>query len=332
MIEHLSSEVQHELDRWQADASLSARAQAALDILNTEQQAIFDEVLANVRTSSPLLMFIDGKAGRGKTFLVNSLCDYLRAHNQIVLATATAAYAAQLYPGGRTTHSTFKVPVNEKSEMLDSPIQRNSPRAELLKAATLIIWDEAPMANKAVLSCVDDTLRRVMGNNIPFGGKILLLLGDFRQTCPVVRKGTRRQTVDASIRSSGLWDLFTVRRLTIPIRNAEDPAFAAFVDAIGDGAGPEIDLAALSLCSSTNDVIDFVYPGTTIFDPIAAVRQSILAVTNKQTDHYNSVILDRLPGPPRTYLAADSLKEFNTSRSAAPQPGNKTRCSYAHHA
>ncbi|KAJ7215837.1 hypothetical protein GGX14DRAFT_302174, partial [Mycena pura] len=51
--------------------------------------------------------------------------------------------------------------------------------------------DEAPMANKAVLACVEETLRRIMGNNLPFGGKVLILLGDFRQTCPVVRGGSR---------------------------------------------------------------------------------------------------------------------------------------------
>ena len=81
------------------------------------------------------------------------------------------------------------------------------------------------MAKSAVLRCVDETCRRIMHNDLPFGGKVVVLLGDFRQTCPVIRFGTRRQIVGASIRSSALWPHFVVRRLTKPIRNAEDLPF-----------------------------------------------------------------------------------------------------------
>ncbi|KAJ7843150.1 DNA helicase Pif1 like protein, partial [Mycena leptocephala] len=88
-----------------------------------------------------------------------------------------------------------QVPVNNKNEMLESPIDPFDPRGELLREAALIIWDEAPMANRAVLACVEETCRRVMGNNLPFGGKVIVLLGDFRQTCPVIRRGSRAQVV-----------------------------------------------------------------------------------------------------------------------------------------
>jgi predicted ATPase len=61
--------------------------------------------------NTPLCLFVDGKAGRGKTMLVNTLCDKIRSLGKIVIPTATAAFAAQLYPGGRTTHSAFKVSI-----------------------------------------------------------------------------------------------------------------------------------------------------------------------------------------------------------------------------
>ncbi|KAJ3553472.1 hypothetical protein NM688_g3598 [Phlebia brevispora] len=47
-------------------------------------------------------------------------CDFLRAKAIIVLATATSAFAAQLYPGGRTAHSTFKIPVKANNEARSS--------------------------------------------------------------------------------------------------------------------------------------------------------------------------------------------------------------------
>jgi hypothetical protein len=65
--------------------------------------------MANIDTGTQSLDFIDGKAGSGKMFLVNAICDMLRSKELILLATATSAFAAQLYPGGRTTHSTLKV-------------------------------------------------------------------------------------------------------------------------------------------------------------------------------------------------------------------------------
>ncbi|PCH43539.1 hypothetical protein WOLCODRAFT_47437, partial [Wolfiporia cocos MD-104 SS10] len=68
-------------------------------------------------------------------------------------------------------------------------------RAQLIREAAVIVWDEAPMANRKVLHCVDKICRRIMQNDLPFGGKVVILLGDFRQTCPVIRHGTRQQIV-----------------------------------------------------------------------------------------------------------------------------------------
>jgi len=77
--------------------------------MTPEQSAIFDAIINAVTNNVSLLTFVDGKAGRGKTFLINAVCNKVRAMGRIVLPTATAAFAAHLYPGGRTTHSTFKV-------------------------------------------------------------------------------------------------------------------------------------------------------------------------------------------------------------------------------
>ena len=94
--------------------------------------------------------------------------------------------------------------------MLQSPIKPTDPRGELIKEASIIIWDEGPMVNRAVLACVEEVCRTVMNNDQPFGGKIVVVLGDFRQTCPVIHGGTRAQVVDASIKSLPLWDFFTI--------------------------------------------------------------------------------------------------------------------------
>ena len=105
-----ADEVSHELSRWNAQSPyLLRRSIEAFSHFTSEQHRISSLIVHAIHHRQPLCLFVDGKAGRGKTFLVNALCDWVRANGKIVLATATSAFAAQLYPGGRTTHSTFKV-------------------------------------------------------------------------------------------------------------------------------------------------------------------------------------------------------------------------------
>ncbi|KAK4386068.1 hypothetical protein Sango_2477400 [Sesamum angolense] len=49
--------------------------------------------------------------GIGKTFLYRTLLASFRNDGCIILATATSGIAANLLPGGRTTHSKFKIPI-----------------------------------------------------------------------------------------------------------------------------------------------------------------------------------------------------------------------------
>jgi ATP-dependent DNA helicase PIF1 len=68
--------------------------------------------------------------------------------------------------------------------------------AELIKVSALIIWDEAPMTHRHCFEALDRTLRDILSEEkpanaiVPFGGKPVVLGGDFRQILPVVRKGS----------------------------------------------------------------------------------------------------------------------------------------------
>ena len=103
-------EVRHELERWGRDPiGLRDRVATAIALMTHEQHFIYHRIMSAVLEKQSLLAFVDGKAGRGKTFLINAICTKIRSLGRIVIPTATAAFAAQLYPGGRTTHSAFKV-------------------------------------------------------------------------------------------------------------------------------------------------------------------------------------------------------------------------------
>jgi hypothetical protein len=76
------------------------------------------------------------------------------------------------------------------------------------------------MANKAAFEAVDSLLRSLTASPLPFGGKILIAVGDFRQVAPVVKGGGLSAAIDASVRTSHLWPAFQIHRLTQPMRNA----------------------------------------------------------------------------------------------------------------
>ena len=61
------------------------------------------------------------------------------------------------------------------------------------------------MLNKKVLHYVDRLLRDICGNNKNFGGKTLILGGDWKQLPPVVEHGTREDQINASIKLDPLF-------------------------------------------------------------------------------------------------------------------------------
>ena len=69
------------------------------------------------------------------------------------------------------------------------------------------------MAHKNVLECVDRSLKFIMENEQPFGGKVLVLMGDFRQVLPVIPRASRPQVVDACLNRSSLWNNIEVYHL-----------------------------------------------------------------------------------------------------------------------
>uniref|UniRef100_A0A0L8I7D2 ATP-dependent DNA helicase n=1 Tax=Octopus bimaculoides TaxID=37653 RepID=A0A0L8I7D2_OCTBM len=55
---------------------------------------------------------VDSSGGTGKIFVTKLLLTQVRQHKNIALAVAFSGIAATLLPGGRTVHSTFKLPLN----------------------------------------------------------------------------------------------------------------------------------------------------------------------------------------------------------------------------
>ena len=92
----------------------------------------------------------------------------------------------------------------------------------MIRNASLIISDEAKMKSNHSLNAIDLILRKTMKKpNVPFGGKVLLLGGDFRQCLPVVRHGNRVKVVESTIKNCATWRLFRPLRLVQNTNHSE---------------------------------------------------------------------------------------------------------------
>ena len=139
-----------------------------------------------------------------------------------MLTVASSGIAALLIPGGRTAHSRFGIPIT--IQCFTCGIHPKSPLAVLISKTKLIVWDEAPMMHRHCFEALDRSLRDILRNDnngrldISFGGKVVVLGGDFWQILPVIPKGTRQEIVHATINSSSLWNHCEVLTLTTNMR------------------------------------------------------------------------------------------------------------------
>ncbi|CAN0897213.1 ATP-dependent DNA helicase PIF1 [Linum grandiflorum] len=242
--------------------------------LNAQQRLAHDAVLASLTTNKGQLYFLYGHGGTGKTFLYNCIIAKVRSMGQIALVVASSGIAATLLPGGVTAHSRFKIPL-DVDHSSTCAIKKGTSLARLIEKTTLIV----------TICDLMDTPTSGPGYK-PFGGKIVLLGGDFRQTLPVVTNGHRADHLSASLTRSYLWSHCKVLRLHTNMR---------FI--IPQSPDPIKSLVAR------------VYPDLlTSFRNISYLRsRAIVAPTNNEVTHINDYILTQLPGEPKVYLSSDTL-------------------------
>ncbi|KAF1872320.1 hypothetical protein Lal_00016618 [Lupinus albus] len=160
--------------------------------LTDEQCKIFKIVMQTVNQEQGCMFFLYSYGGTGKTHMWRTLTYALRSQKQIVLTVASSDIASLLLPGGRTTHSKFKILVLSIENSICN-IHQGSELAGILKQTKLIIWDEAHMSHKFCIEALDKSLGDIMGtttnDSIIFGGNVVIFCGDFRQILPVIPRG-----------------------------------------------------------------------------------------------------------------------------------------------
>ncbi|XP_023734360.2 uncharacterized protein LOC111882234 [Lactuca sativa] len=302
--------------------------------LTNEQRHIFLDIMSAVKENKGGVFFVYGYGGTGKTFLWKTISAAIRKDCHIVLNVASSGIASLLLPGGRTAHSRFIIPF-ELTEDSVCRINPDSDLASLLRKTSLIIWDEAPMVHKHAFEALDRSLKDVFksenssNSDIPFGGKVIVFGGDFRQILPVIPGGSRQNIVNASLSSSYLWQHCKIHKLTKNMRLTvgRDQSdiqkigdFANWLLDIGEGklggindGETVIDIPDDILINDAHDpigsLIEFVYPSildmynnTSYFQ-----ERAIVAPKNEVVQEINDRLLLKFPGDEVEYLSSDSI-------------------------
>ena len=288
-----------------------------MNSLNIEQRQIFNAVVASAfsvdrgEQAENRLFYVDAPGGSGKTYLFNKLYEYLNANNIKTNTSAWTGIAATLLRGGKTLHSIFKLPV-PLSETSVCNVPPNSEQGNFLKQVKVFIIDEASMIPCYALKAIDKCLRDIMNTQTAFGGKVILLGGDFRQVLPVVPRAPPAAVLDVCLKRSDLWHSFHQMSLTQNMRaNANEKEFSRWLLQMGNGsiqssldgvASDVIDIP--ERCTCNGSLISEVFDNCTAEEMKARV---ILCPKNSECLAVNEEILRMLPSENKTYLSTDSV-------------------------
>ncbi|GJZ07059.1 DNA helicase [Tanacetum coccineum] len=218
---------------------------------------------------------------------------------------ASLGITSLLLPVGRTAHFSFKLPLDLTEESIFHA-KKHSQLANLLITTDLIIWDEAPMNDKRCFEALDRTPRDLMSApEILFGGKTVILGGDFRQTLPVKKRHAKEELIHASIMESYLWPHFKVctlkenmRLLRSDLSDEErkwSEVFAKWILNVGDGGIGDYD--------QQND--EETYWITIPHEYCTLQEKAIVCPKNHTVDEVKAKILSSVKGVMKTYLSRD---------------------------
>lgn len=133
-------------------------------------------------------VFLTGEPGSGKTHTVNEYVAYLRACGIEPAITASTGIAAT-HIGGMTVHSWSGIGIKRKLDQYElDRIASNERIVKRVSKTKVLIIDEVSMLAPETLAMVETVCREIKQEGSVFGGLQVILVGDFFQLPPVVRR------------------------------------------------------------------------------------------------------------------------------------------------
>lgn len=231
------------VDNIALDVTSSDRASAVLD---KEQTAAF-----SLMENSPYNIFISGKAGTGKSFLLKAFAESTK--KKILKLSPTGLSALNI--NGATIHSCFgfhNINTLNIDDISMKTLKLSSEKLIVLREIDSIIIDEISMVRSDTFEKIDKILRVVNRNKSFFGGKQIIVFGDLFQLPPISDKQENKYLND---KFGGIYFFdsyvyknanFKFIELTKNHRQKKDHKFFELLNKVREGEMSEDDVQTLN--------------------------------------------------------------------------------------
>ncbi len=269
------------------------------------QQDVLDYLSKNPKG----ITFVHGKAGCGKTYLINQI----ESSNRGCQVLTPTNLAASLYKRARTLHSFFWKGFDDLDEGFQNianitPAKASNMTYELSKV-TMLVFDEISMVRSDTFEMMNQICQKAKGNNLPFGGIPVIVVGDLFQLPPVVSDEAIHNYLlneyggiyffDSHIIKNNL-DKVRLFELTKSYRQKNDPEFVKLLDAFRVPLSTE---KKVELLESLNTRVSSVLPEDAVY----------IASSNDEVSKINTEKLKALPGKAESLEASYRIKLKNSN-------------------
>lgn len=211
-------------------------------------------------------LYLGGAGGCGKSQTISCIRSFARSWGmQHAVHVVAPTGAAALNVGGQTIHTHAMIPIAYKYQTSIALPKRVADKALEAPYSTMVvlIMDEVSMIPADLFGLYDACLRVLTGRDLPFGGGITIVSGDFLQLSPVGGKARlfdHHLLTDTSVevahwaeRGLKLWrSMHSAVTLTHNYR-ANDPDYRYFLAELRQGRISDAHLKQLKACRITSD-------------------------------------------------------------------------------
>ena len=233
-------------------------------------------------------IFITGHAGTGKSYILNKLKELFGKKLTITSTTGIAAVNVK----GQTLHSWAGVGLCRNTiENTVEKIKNRPTQFRQICNCKILAVDEISMLSVETFEYVNEVLKQIRENDLPFGGIQVIFIGDFFQLPPVEREyeEERRYCFDAK-----LWYEFNLKNIVLRKNYRQNEE--NFINALSHMRTNRLTKEDIALLKTRNVVSD-------------TSQTNILHIfsTNEEANRYNYAKFNAINKPITTFSATEGV-------------------------